>query len=147
MATRGSYVHNSMVEFLGASQKIFFCAIFSENWWFQTTRFTGLLELIHLYKQKRLQIFFLSFSPFTKTIHIWLTHPPPPKKKKVVHLLRFSWIQAFNFVIFRTRLLFSRAYFKYLLQHKLYRKILKRAPKMSKAKQWFLRGALRSIKD
>ena len=55
MATRGSYVHNSMVEFSGASQKFYFYAIFSENLWFQTKRFTGLLELVQLYKQNPLE--------------------------------------------------------------------------------------------
>ena len=51
MTTRGSYVHNSMVQFSGASQKCYFYAIFSENSWFQTKRFTGLLEHIQLYKR------------------------------------------------------------------------------------------------
>ena len=55
MATRGSYVHNSMVEFLGASRKMLVYAIFSEKLWFQTKRFTGLLELIQLYKQNPLE--------------------------------------------------------------------------------------------
>ena len=36
-----------------------FYAIFSENWWFQTKRFTGLLELIQLYKQNPLEKFFI----------------------------------------------------------------------------------------
>ena len=60
MATRGSYVHNSMVGFSGVSRKfgVFFFAVFSENLWFQTIRFTGLLELIQLYKQKRLEKIF-----------------------------------------------------------------------------------------
>ena len=58
MATRGSYVHNSMVEYSGESRKYLFYAIFSENWWFQTNRFTGLLELIQLYKQNPLETFF-----------------------------------------------------------------------------------------
>ena len=53
MATRGSYVHNSTVEFSGASRKYY--AIFSENWWFQTKRFTALLELVQLYKQNPLE--------------------------------------------------------------------------------------------
>ena len=34
----------TMVEFSGASRKYYFYAFFSENWWFQTKRFTGLLE-------------------------------------------------------------------------------------------------------
>ena len=59
---------NSMVEFSAASRK---CYFYAENWWFQTKRFTGLLELIQLYKINSLQILFPSFSPFTKTIH-WL---------------------------------------------------------------------------
>ena len=59
MATRGSYVHNSMGEFSGASRKFSFYAIFSKNWWFQTKRFTGLLELIQLYKQYPLEKFFI----------------------------------------------------------------------------------------
>ena len=59
MATRGSYVHNSMVEFWGASRKFLFHAIFSENLWFQTKRFTGLLELVQLYKQYPLEKLFI----------------------------------------------------------------------------------------
>ena len=59
MATRGSYVHNSMEEFSWASQKFQFYAIFSESWWFQTKRFTGLLELLQLYKQDPLEKFFI----------------------------------------------------------------------------------------
>ena len=57
MATRGSYVHNSMPEFSAESRKFYFYAIFSENWWFQTKIFTGLLELIQLYKQRPLEFF------------------------------------------------------------------------------------------
>ena len=59
MATRGSYVQNSMVEFSGASRKCQFYAIFSQNWWFQTKRFTGLLDLIQLNKQNPLEKFFI----------------------------------------------------------------------------------------
>ena len=59
MATRGSYVHNSMVEFSGASQKCYFYAVSSQYWWFQTKRFTGLLELIQLYKQNQLENFLI----------------------------------------------------------------------------------------
>ena len=61
MATRRSYmyVHNSMVEFWGAFRECECCAVFSENWWFQTKRFTGLLELIQLYKQKPLEKIFI----------------------------------------------------------------------------------------
>ena len=59
MATRGSYVHNSMVEFSGASRKCYFFAIFSEKLWFQTKRFIGILELIQLYKQNPLQKFLI----------------------------------------------------------------------------------------
>ena len=55
MATRGSYVHKSMVEFSGASWKCLFYAIFSENLCFQTKRFPGLLELVQLYKQNPLE--------------------------------------------------------------------------------------------
>ena len=40
---RGSYVHNSMVEFSGGIPKMFY-AIFAENWSFQTKRFAGLLD-------------------------------------------------------------------------------------------------------
>ena len=36
-----------------------FYAIFSENLWFQTKRFTGLLELIQLYKRNPLEKFFI----------------------------------------------------------------------------------------
>ena len=59
MATRGSYVHNSMVEFSRASRKCQFYAIFLENCWFQTKRFTGLLELIQLFKLNPLEKFFI----------------------------------------------------------------------------------------
>ena len=54
------YMHcNSMVEVSGASQKCKFYAIFSENGWFQTKRFTGLIELTQLYKQNPLEKFFI----------------------------------------------------------------------------------------
>ena len=33
--------------------------MFSENWWFQTKRFTGLLELIQVYKQNPLEKFLI----------------------------------------------------------------------------------------
>ena len=60
MATSGSYIHNSMVEFSGASPKMLVYAIFSENLWFQTKGFTGLLELIQLYiKQNQLEKVFI----------------------------------------------------------------------------------------
>ena len=36
-----------------------FYAIFSENWWFQIKRFTGLLEFIQLYKQNPLENIFI----------------------------------------------------------------------------------------
>ena len=42
MAARGSYVHNSMVEFGGHPENVTFHAIFSENLWCQTKIFTGL---------------------------------------------------------------------------------------------------------
>ena len=57
MATRGSYVHNSMVDFSGTSQK--FLTIFSKSSWFQTKWFTGLLELIQLCKQNPLEKIFI----------------------------------------------------------------------------------------
>ena len=60
MTTRGSYVHNSMVEIFGGHpENVSFYAIFSENWWFQTKRFTGLLELVQLFKQNPLEKFFI----------------------------------------------------------------------------------------
>ena len=46
-----------MVKFSGASWKFYFNAIFSEYWWFQTKWFTGLLELVQLYKQNPLEKF------------------------------------------------------------------------------------------
>ena len=52
MATRGSYVRNSAVKFWGGIRKCWFYAIFSKYWWFETKRFTGLLELVQLYKTK-----------------------------------------------------------------------------------------------
>ena len=55
MATKGSYVHNSMVTISGASRKFLFYAVSSKFSWFQTKRFTGLLELIKLYKQNSLE--------------------------------------------------------------------------------------------
>ena len=60
MATRGSYVHNSMAEFSGASRKCVTFMQFSQIIdGFQTNRFTGLLELIQLYKQNPLDKFFI----------------------------------------------------------------------------------------
>ena len=59
MATRGSYVHNSMVVFFGHPENVCFMQFFSENWWFQTRRFTGLLELVQLYKQYPLEKFLI----------------------------------------------------------------------------------------
>ena len=63
MATRGSYVHISLDGriFRGIPKMLVlnFYAIFSENLWFQTKRFTGLLELIQLYKQNPLEKFFV----------------------------------------------------------------------------------------
>ena len=55
MATRGSYGRI----FGGIPKMLFLDAFFSENWWFQTKRFTGLLELIKLYKQNPLDKFFI----------------------------------------------------------------------------------------
>ena len=74
MVTRGSYVHNSMVEFRGHPENVKFYAIFSEYWWFQTKRFTGLLELVQLYKQNlfffihfhHLLKLYIGFKPFLK---------------------------------------------------------------------------------
>ena len=57
VTTRGSYVHNYGIIFRDA--KFLFYAVFSENWWFPTKRFTGLLELIQLYKQYPLEKFFI----------------------------------------------------------------------------------------
>ena len=68
MDTRGSYVHNSMVEYSAASKNFTLCN-FLRNLWFQTKRFTGLLELKQLYKQTLLEKF-LIFSKY-QTIH-WL---------------------------------------------------------------------------
>ena len=68
MATRGSYVHNSMGRIFGGIPKMY--AIFSENWWFQTKRFTGLLELIQLYKQNPLEN--CSSSPLTQTPKLYI---------------------------------------------------------------------------
>ena len=61
MATRGSYmyVHNSMVKVLGYPKKVR-TAVFSNFWWFQTKLFTGLLQLIKLYKQNPLEEIFIS---------------------------------------------------------------------------------------
>ena len=53
MATRGSYVNNSMVDFFffrGHPENVSFMQ-FSQNIGFQTKLFTRLLELVQLYKQ------------------------------------------------------------------------------------------------
>ena len=59
MTTRGSYVHKPMLTFSGASQIFFFFCNFSKYWWFQTKRFTRLLEFIKLYKQNPVEKFFI----------------------------------------------------------------------------------------
>ena len=64
------YLCNSMVEISGAYRKFKFYAIFSENLWFQTKRFTGLLELIQLYKRNTLEKF-LIFTIYQKYILGW----------------------------------------------------------------------------
>ena len=67
MITKGSYVHNTMVKFLGASQKCIFnfFANFSKCWWFQTKQLTKFFW-IHktLVKQNPLHFFFF-------TIYYW----------------------------------------------------------------------------
>ena len=62
MATRGSYVHNSMVKFLGHPKYVSFYAISSKYSWFQTKWFTRLVELIQLYKPNPLDFFFSIFT-------------------------------------------------------------------------------------
>ena len=57
MATRGSYVHNCMVEFSGHPKNVF--VFFLRKLMFQTKRFTGLLELVQLYKQNPLEKIFI----------------------------------------------------------------------------------------
>ena len=53
------YINLSITEFPGPSRKFVFYASFSENLWFQTIRFTGLLELVQLYKQNQLDKIFI----------------------------------------------------------------------------------------
>ena len=55
MATRGSCVHNSMVEYPGASKNVSFMQFSQKIVGFRQKRFTGLLELIQLYKQNPLE--------------------------------------------------------------------------------------------
>ena len=58
MATRQSYVHNSIwYNFRGHPENV--NAIFSENLCYQTKGFAGFLELIQLYKQNPLDKFFI----------------------------------------------------------------------------------------
>ena len=67
-------LEGAMVGFSGASRKFNFFAIFSENLWFQTIRFTRLLEVIQLYEQKRLEKFliFTIYQNYTLALNI---HP------------------------------------------------------------------------
>ena len=51
--------HSSMEEFSGASQKLVVYSFLRKFKWFQTNRFTGLLELIQLYKQDQLEKYFI----------------------------------------------------------------------------------------
>ena len=61
MTTRGSYVYNSIAEFRGHPKNLSFVQFSQKIDGFQTKRFTGLLELIQLYKQTPLE----KFSIFT----------------------------------------------------------------------------------
>ena len=63
MTSRGSYVHKPMVTFSGASRKCKFDSIFSKYWWFQTKRFTRLLE----HKQNALEnvLIFIIYQNYT----------------------------------------------------------------------------------
>ena len=59
MATRGSYVHNSMVEFSGHPKNVSFMQ-FSQNIdGFRQSDSQGFLELIQLYKENPLEKFFI----------------------------------------------------------------------------------------
>ena len=61
MASRGSYVHNSMVEFSGASRNFVSFMQFSQKIDGFRQKFSqGLLELVQLYKQNPLEKFFIS---------------------------------------------------------------------------------------
>ena len=51
MATRGSYVHKSMVEFSGASRKFSLCNFLRKLMVSDNNKITGVLELKELYKQ------------------------------------------------------------------------------------------------
>ena len=59
MATRGSYVHNSMVEFPGHPEYVCFMQFSPKIYGFRPKKITGLLELVQLYKQKSLEKFFI----------------------------------------------------------------------------------------
>ena len=87
MATRGSYIHNSMVKFSGASRKCYFYAVFSKFWWFQTKWSTGLLELTKLYKQNPLRGIFI----FTIYQNYILALNKTKKKKKSIS--KFEGVQ------------------------------------------------------
>ena len=99
MATRGSYGHNSMVKFPGASQKIYFCAVFSKFWWFQTKWSTGLLELIKLYfKQNPLEeiLIFTIYQNYTMALiaacHNWLSQLDVQDTDKSCHIIKRHWL-------------------------------------------------------
>ena len=75
MATRRSYVHNSIETYSGASRRISFMQ-FSQNIdGFQTKWFTGLLELIQLYKQNPLEkiLIFTIYQNYTLAV---IDHAP-----------------------------------------------------------------------
>ena len=59
MTTRGSYVHNSMVEFSGASRNVSFMQFSQKIDGFRQKDSTGLLELIQLYKQNPFEQFII----------------------------------------------------------------------------------------
>ena len=60
--------------FGGSSRKCHLFAIFSKYWWFQTKRFTRLLEFIKLYKQNSLEIslffIFTTYQNYTSALMV-----------------------------------------------------------------------------
>ena len=73
MATRGSYVHNSMVEFRGHPENVSFMQ-FSQKIDGFRQKDSGLLELVQLYKQNPLDKFFIftMYQNYTLALSEWI---------------------------------------------------------------------------
>ena len=78
MATRGSYVHNSYGRIFGGIPKMLVLCNFLIKLMVSDKRFTGLLELIQLYKQNPLENFFIF------TMHL-------PKLYIGFNIIYFTW--------------------------------------------------------